>query len=263
MFRTDHGLQVGGALRPQCNFFHNVMNRFVYMVIFLLVAGGAFAQPGTGMEPHKVSTLVDTMTVMPYLTASMNLFSGQAFLANASGPGIGGGISFDLTKVGQKVGFMFDFAFQDMYGVAQNGSCISSLVATAPVSPSADAYQYWDYLLFEPFIKIQTNSKRMGYFMIGASVGMAVQSETVLIAPGYPYEYEKWDDTPFGNRFRLDLRAGVGVELAKIGKHSLILEARAGYPLTNEISNYPNECTGGILGNWRIITIQGNLGLRL
>jgi hypothetical protein len=234
------------------------MNRIAFVVIFLLVAGEAFAQPGTGVEPHKTSTLVDTMTVMPYLTASMNLFSGQAFLANASGVGAGGGISFDLTKIGQKAGFMFDFAFQDMYGVAQNGGYISSLVTgTGGVSPSANAYQYWDYLLFEPFLKIQTNSKRMGYFMIGASFGMSVMSETVNIAPGYPAEYQNWASTPFGNRFRLDLRAGVGVELAKIGNHSLMLEARAGYPLTNELTD------GNGTGDWRIITIQGNLGLRL
>jgi hypothetical protein len=240
------------------------MKRFAYTVILLLACGEAYAQPGTGVPPHKVPTLVDSMTVMPYLTGSLNLFSGQAFLANASGPGIGGGVTFDFTKTGQKAGFMFDVAFQDMYGAAQNGDCIGSLVTgSSGVSPSADAYQYWDYLLLEPFLKLQTSSKQTGYFMIGASFGMALLSETVSIAPGYPYKYTFWDGTPFGNRFRLDLRAGVGVQLAKIGTHALILEARAGYPLTNEISNYPNECTGGVLGNWKIITIQGNLGLRL
>ncbi len=235
------------------------MKRFACLVLFLLTASEAFAQQGVGVEPHKVPTLVDTVTVMPYLTASLNLFSGQAFLANATGPGAGGGILFDLTKEGQKIGFMFDFAFQDMYGVSQNGSYISSLVTgDSGVNPSATAYHYWQYLLFEPFLKFQTKGKRLGYFMLGASFGFAVESETVSIAPGYPYEYQSWDATPFGNRFRLDLRAGVGVELGKIGNHSLVIEFRAGYPVTNEISNY-----GGSSGSLRIITIQGNLGLRL
>jgi hypothetical protein len=240
------------------------MKRSLFLVILLLAGAEAFAQPGTGVPPRRVPTVGDSLTVMPYLTGSLNLFSGKAFLANATGPGFGGGVTFDFTKEGQKAGFMCDIAFQDMYGAAQNGDCIGSLVTgSGGVSPSADAYQYWQYLLLEPFLKLQTSSKRTGYFMIGASFGMAVQSETVSIAPGYPYKYTSWDGTTFGNRFRLDIRAGVGVELAKIGTHALILEARAGYPLTNEISNYPNECTGGELGNWKIITIQGNLGLRL
>ncbi len=235
------------------------MMRFAIAAILLVAAGEAFAQAGTGVQPNRVPTLVDSVTFMPYLTASLNLFSGQAFLANASGPGFGGGITFDLTKEGQKVGFMFDFAFQEMYGVAQNGSVLSPLVTLdTSISPSANAYHYWQYLLFEPFLKFQTSSKRMGYFMIGASLGFAVESETVSIAPGYPNEYQIWNDTPFGNRFRLDIRAGVGVELAKIGTHSLMLEARAGYPVTSEISNY-----GSSSGSLRIITIQGNLGLRL
>jgi hypothetical protein len=238
-----------------------VRKRFAFLVILLLAGGEAFAQDPSSVEgkTNKVPVLFDTMTVMPYLTVSMNLFSGQAFLADASGPGFGAGITFDLTKEGQKTGFMFDFAFQEMYGVAQNGSFISPLVTgDTGVNPSANAYHYWQYLLFEPFLKLQTSSKRTGYFMIGASCGFAVESETVSIAPGYPYEFQNWDQTSFGHRFRLDLRAGVGVELAKIGSHSLMLEARAGYPLTNEISNY-----GGSTGSLRIITIQGNFGVRL
>jgi hypothetical protein len=234
------------------------MKRFAIMVMLLFAVGEAIAQPGVGVPQRKNSTLVDSMTVMPYLTGSLNLFSGPAFLANASGPGFGGGITFDLTKEGQKMGFMFDFAFQDMYGVAQNGNSLSSLATgVSGVSPSANAYQYWDYVLFEPFLKLQTSSKRTGYFMIGASFGMSVLSETVSIAPGYPTEYQNWAGTPYGNRFRLDLRAGVGVQLAKIGTHALMLEARAGYPITEELSN------GSGSGDWRIITIQGNLGLRL
>jgi hypothetical protein len=207
---------------------------------------------------RKVPTLVDTVTIMPYLTASLNLFSGGAFLASASGPGAGAGIEFDLTHTGQKFGLLFDFAFQDLYGVGQNGSFISPLVSgDTGVSPSANAYHYFQYLLFEPFLKIQTKSKRMGYFLIGASLGFAIESETVSIAPNYPYEYQYWDQTPFGNRFRFDLRAGLGVELGKIAGHPFMLEVRAGYPITSAISNY-----NGPAGNWRIISMQANLGLR-
>ncbi len=248
--------------KPDRNLFYCAMKCFACLVLFLLTAGEAFAQDPSIIEAQKaekVPTLVDTLTIMPYLTGSLNLFSGKAFYANGTGPGIGGGIAFDLTKEGQKTGFMFDFAFQDMYGLSQNGSSISPLVTgDSGVSPAANAYHYWQYLLFEPFLKLQTKSKRMGYFMIGASFGFAVESETVSIAPGYPYQYQHWDQSPWGNRFRLDIRAGVGVELAKIGKHSLMLEARAGYPVTSEISNF-----GGSSGSLRIITIQGNLGLRL
>lgn len=223
------------------------------------------ADTSTEIVPtRKVHPLFDTVTVMPYITGSLNLFSGGAFLANATGPGIGGGILFDLTNVGQKTGFMFDFAFQDMYGVGINGSYLSPLVTgDTGVTPSANAYHYWQYLLFEPFVKFQTKGKRLGYFMVGASLGFAILEETVSIAPGYPYEYQNWDATPFGHRFRADLRVGVGVELAKIGSHSLILEARAGYPITKEITNYNFIGGTGTSGDWRIITIQGNLGLRL
>ena len=227
-------------------------------ILSLLAASGAFAQQGTGVPPRKVPMLVDTMTIMPYLTGSLNLFSGQAFLANATGSGFGGGLSFDLTKQGQKAGLMFDFAFQDMYGIAQNGNSIR--ISNDSILGSADAYHYWYYVLFEPFLKLQTSGRQKGYFIIGASMGFAVFAETVSIGEGAT-QIQKWGDTPYSSRFRFDLRAGVGVELAKIHGHELILEARAGYPLTNELSNLENA--GGVAGNWKIVTIQGNLGLRL
>jgi hypothetical protein len=222
----------------------------------------ALAQKAGGiLSPTvRVPTLVDTMTMMPYVTASLNLFSGKAFLANATGPGVGGGLMFDLTKDGQKTGFMFDFAFQDMYGAAQNGNCVN--ISGDTILEPANAYHYWQYLLFEPFLKLQTSAKQKGYFMIGASVGFAVLAETVSIGQDLT-QFARWDQSRFGNRFRLDLRAGVGVQLGKIAKHALILELRGGYPVMNAISNYANACTGGEIGNWRIITFQANLGLKL
>lgn len=233
------------------------------VLLAFFCCGAAVAQePGGGIlspTPHTPA-LFDTMTVMPYLTASLNLFSGQAFLANATGPGVGGGLLFDLTKDGQPAGFMFDFAFQDMYGVAQNGNCVN--ISGDSVLAPADAYHYWQYLLFEPFLKLQTHGKQKGYFMIGGSFGFAVLSETVSIGQTLT-QFAHWDQSPFGSRFRFDLRAGLGVQLAVIHGHALILEARAGYPLTNVISNYTNACTGGTLGNWHIITFQANLGLKL
>ncbi len=235
-------------------------------IVFLLAA--AFCRPATAQQSGggilspvpKVPTLVDTMTMMPYLTASLNLFSGKAFLANATGMGIGGGLLFDLTKDGQRTGFLFDFAFQDMYGVAQNGSCVN--ISGDTILESANAYHYWQYLLFEPFLKLQTPGKQKGYFMIGASFGFAVLSETVSIGQDLT-QYARWDQSKYGSRFRLDLRAGVGEQLANIDGHALILEVRAGYPVTNEISNYANVCTGGDIGNWKIVTLQANVGLKL
>ena len=223
---------------------------------------GLAQEPGGGiLSPiPPAPALFDTMTVMPYLTASLNFFSGQAFLANATGAGGGGGLLFDVTKNGQPAGFMFDFAFQDMYGSAQNGNCVN--ISGDSILAPANAYHYWYYLLFEPFLKLQTHGKQNGYFMIGGSFGFAVLSETVSIGQTLT-QFAHWDQSSFGNRFRFDLRAGIGLQLAAIHGHALILEARAGYPLTNEISNYANACTGGTIGNWHVVTLQANLGLKL
>jgi len=219
--------------------------------------------PVTAPKQPEVPVLFDQMTIMPYITGSLNLFSGMTFPEPATGAGIGGGLSFDVTKKGQKAGLMFDFAFQDMAGFAANGSFIQLQRLYGikdAVTQVADAYHYWYYLLFEPYLKLQGGA-RNGYFIIGASFGMAVLGETVNKGQGIT-QFIDWSNSPYGNRFRLDLRAGIGVELAKIGKHEMILEARAGYPLTNVISNYP---TGnlGVPGSWRIITMQANLGLRI
>jgi hypothetical protein len=244
---------------------------FVFLLAGMSALGAskASAQSPVGTETPippkpKVATLVNTVTIMPYITASLNLFSGKAFPANATGIGYGGGLAFDLTDPGQRVGFLFDFAFQDMRASAQNGNCITGInnaTNTDSLLGPANAYHYWRYILFEPFLKFQ-GAKKNGYFLIGASLGFAVLSETESRGITST-EYVLWDGTPFGNQFRLDIRAGLGVELAKIGTHELILEARAGYPVTNVISNFQNACTGGEIGSWRIITVQANLGLRV
>jgi hypothetical protein len=236
---------------------------FAFLLLLLSGVREASSQTpaGTSTEPAKpkVATLVNTLAVMPYITGSLNLFSGKAFPANATGIGYGAGLAFDMTQKNEKLGFFFDFAFQDMRGSAQNNG--SSVQGSDSVLAPATAYHYWQYILFEPFLKIQ-GEKKNGYFLIGASLGYAVLSETVSRG-ATTTEYALWNEGPFGNQFRFDLRAGIGVKLADIGKHDLILEARAGYPLTNVISNYQNASTGGEAGNWRIITIQANLGLRL
>ncbi|GEM_PF-2419932 len=244
-------------------------SRVIAAVRVLVLAAAFFAHlslahaqtPEKGVPP-PVTPLFDKVTIMPYVTGSLNLFSGKAFPANATGAGFGGGLSFDLTKEGQKVGLMFDFAFQDMRGFGANGSCIQlNPDPNDSLIEPADAYHYWQYVLFEPFLKFQGGA-RNGYFMIGASFGLAVISETENKGVTYT-DYSFWDHSEYATRFRLDIRAGLGVKLADIGKHQLILEARAGYPITNAISNYASRCTGGELGNWRIITMQANLGLRI
>ncbi len=236
----------------------------IVLLLSLAWETSVLAQDGGGIltPAPRVPTLFDTVTVMPYVTGSLNLFSGKAFPLNATGPGIGGGLTFDFTNEGQKFGLMLDFAFQDMYGFAQNGNCVNPIAGQDSILEPANAYHYWQYVLIEPFLKIQTKGRQKGYFIIGASVGLAVLSETVSKGQTVT-QFAQWDQSPYGNVFRLDLRAGLGVELAKFGRHELVLEARAGYPLTNVISNYTNACSGGDIGNWRIVTFQVNLGLRV
>ena len=223
------------------------------------------AQSGVGVS-DRVPQLVNSVVIMPYVTGSYNSFSGKAFPEPAKGMGFGGGLTFDLTDTG-KSGFMFDFAFQDMRGAAQNGSCVIPGLGGVPVGDtniqSADAYHYWQYVLFEPFYKFQ-GAKKNGYLLLGLSLGYAVLSETVSTPVSGPSQYTLWSGSPNGNPFRLDIRAGIGIKLADIGKHQLIFEARAGYPVFGVInSNYVSACSGGDVGGWRIITFQGNLGLRI
>jgi len=238
------------------------------LAILLGSRGTAISQVRDGVGTPRMTTLVNTVTIMPYLTGSFNTFSGLAFPATAKGLGFGGGLTFDLTDSGQSAGLLFDFAFQDMRGAAQNGGCyIPGLSGGNPAQDTlvqpADAYHYWQYILFEPFLKLQGHNKN-GYLLLGVSLGYAVLSESINIpASPSPQQGTLWNGTPYGNQFRLDLRIGLGAKLAQIGTHQLILEMRAGYPVTNAIKSYANLCSGGGTGSWRIITLQANLGLRI
>jgi len=241
------------------------MTKFAQLLISLailgIVASNAFAQPQSGVITPTVPTLVKKVTIMPYITASMNLMSGKAFSNNATGLGFGGGLTFDLTEDGQKAGLMFDFAFQDMRGFAANGSCVKPVAGNDSLLEPANAYHYWQYIMFEPFLKLQ-GTQRKGYFIVGASFGFAILSETVSKGTKST-EYILWSGSPYSNLFRLDMRLGLGVELGNIGTHKLVLEARAGYPVTKVITDYANLCNLGETGDWRIITLQANLGLRI
>lgn len=232
--------------------------RVVLIALMCFVALPVFGQqPGTGVPP-QVPTLVKELHIMPYITASYNTFSGKAFPIAAHGVGFGAGLAFDLTSAEQRLGVYFDFAFQDMRGYAKNGSCVH---ANDTVLNPADAYHYWQYVLFEPFLKIQRGDGR-GYFLVGASFGFANRSQTDSKGETRT-ESSSWEGSESGNQFRLDVRAGLGVKLAEFSGHALIFEGRVGYPITAAISDYKNACGGGELGSWRIVTLQGNLGLRI
>ncbi|MEO6940132.1 MAG: hypothetical protein ABI444_08360 [Candidatus Kapaibacterium sp.] len=227
----------------------------------LLVAGEVFAQTKSDVPPAPVPTLVKNVYFMPYVTGSGNFHSGEAFPKSASGLGYGFGLAFDLTEDGQKTGFYFDFAFQDMRAAANDGSCMTQRTTDSLLS-SVRAEHYFRYAMVETFVKLQ-GAKSNGYFLLGASFGYATTALTFSRGL-YRDEPVDWKGVDNFNPFRLDIRAGLGVILANIGKHKLILEARVGYPITNAITGYRNICTGnGIDGNWKIITLQANLGLRL
>lgn len=199
------------------------------------------------------------MFFMPYLTVSYNRMTGAAFSQAASGIGYGGGIAFDLTKDGQKSGFYFDIAFQDMRAAADQGVCMNDEFTELLTSERAE--HYYQYVMLEPFLKLQ-GERANGYFLIGGSIGYAVKS--LLIKNGDTRdEYSNWGSQEFHNAFRFDIRAGLGLILANIGAQKLILEARVGYPLTTAISDFRSFCDDtGLAGNWRIITLQANVGLR-
>jgi hypothetical protein len=207
-------------------------------------------------------TTSENVHVMPYLTGSFNLHSGQAFPKSASGIGGGAGIAFDLTKKGDKVGFMFDLAFQDMRASAVNGSCIRF---TDTTFGSADAEHYFQYALFEGFLKVQ-GGRENGYILLGASLGYAMSSFTRVVSPfgSDRDQYSYWEGTNFGNSFRLDLRGGIGILPGNLFGYPLVLEGRIGYPITSAISDYGNICNlSAGPGDWSIVSLQFNLGVRL
>jgi hypothetical protein len=203
--------------------------------------------------------IVENVFFMPYVTGSMNLHSGQAFPKTANGTGYGFGVAFDLTKDGQKSGFYFDFAFQNMRAVAEDGICANDEIDTLLTSVRAE--HHFQYVVFEPFLKLQ-GERANGYFLVGGSFGYAVQALTFKdgdVVDGT----SNWQRQSFHNPFRFDLRAGLGLILANFGQQKLILEGRVGYPLTNAISDLVGICNDtGEPGDWRIISIQANVGVR-
>ena len=216
--------------------------------------------------------VVKKVTVMPYATISYNLQSGEAFPKSAGGIGYGFGISFDLTQDKQPLGFYFDFAYQDMRAHAQDGG-IGRIAGHGDTAFSLPVTHYFAYVLLEAFLKLQSE-KSNGYFLIGLSAGLATSSLTDReggVSDGGPYsEFSDWNSTYVGsrlvgNKLRLDLRAGLGIKLGYISGHQLVLEARFGYPLTTAVSDWNDVSNSsvGSGGSWRVVTLQGNIGLRL
>ncbi len=243
-------------------------SRFLFESAQVPIARIAATDPEVGVGKPKFEGLVDNIYVIPYITGSYNIHSGKAFPKSASGLGFGGGLEFDFTEDGQKTGAMFDFAYQDMRAFAKDGSAAKRLVDDTLLS-TADAEHYFQYLLLEGFLKIQ-GAKKNGYLLLGASVGYATLMETVSRIPADPSNGlpEKsvaalWDGTEYATKLRVDIRAGLGLILANLGTHKLIMEARVGYPILNAISDYKNIASDGEIGSWKIITLQLNMGVRI
>jgi len=114
---------------------------------------------------HQETGLVRKIGVMPYVTLSYNLQSGQAFPKSATGVGYGFGIAFDFAPDKQPLGLYVDFAYQDMRASANDGACKlihdnDTIAQTVPVT------HYFSYALMEAFLKLQS-PKTNGYFLIG------------------------------------------------------------------------------------------------
>jgi hypothetical protein len=230
------------------------------LIAVICVAPSLLFAQGTKVERlPPVKGMVDNVFFMPYVTLSYNRMSGTAFLQSAGGFGYGLGMAFDLTKDGQKSGFYFDIAWQDMRAAADQGVCMNDEYPDLLTNERAE--HYYQYVLLEPFLKLQ-GERANGYFLVGASLGYAVKA--LLIKNGDTRdEYSNWTTQEFHNPFRLDIRAGLGLILANFGTQKLILEARVGYPVTAAISDFRSFCDdSGLAGNWRIITLQANVGLR-
>lgn len=249
------------------------LRRKRYMnLIVLSVLLFSFCFDGTVFAQSKDSTIrkkvprtdvgvVKSLTVMPYATISYNFHSGQAFPKGAQGVGYGFGIAFDLTEEKQPLGAYFDFAYQDMRAHATDGAC-KLLKETDTVTASVPVEHYFSYALFEGFLKLQS-LKNNGYFLIGASLGIATTSLTVKKG-GLTDEFSDWKGSTFSNSLRLDIRAGLGIKLFQVSGHQVVFEARFGYPITSAITDYHDACNGSDAhGPWRIVTMQGNIGLRL
>lgn len=240
----------------------------MFACLFLLTFTSAHAQISGKKDstvrkrvPREDIGIVKTLTVMPYATISYNFQSGQAFPKGAQGLGYGFGIAFDLTEEKQPIGAYFDFAYQDMRASVNDGAC-KLVKESDTVTETVPVKHYFSYALFEAFVKFQS-AKSNGYFLLGASAGIATTALTVKEGPGTPF-YSDWHGSDFYNSFRLDIRAGLGIKLGYISGHQLVFEARFGYPVTTVISEYHDICNGSTAhGSWRVVTMQGNIGLRL
>lgn len=239
------------------------MKNYLRILLILCVcafAGNLYAQE-TRVTKKVPKDSVETVHVMPYVTGSLNLHSGQAFAKSASGIGFGAGFELDFTPEKSKYGFLFDFAFQDMRAHAEDGTCLT----TTETSYTVRAEHYFQYALAEAFLKIQTG-KSNGYLMIGPSIGYATSSFTRAVSPKSTAEdqYSYWEGTSNGNQLRLDIRGGLGIVLGQIGKHQLVVEGRFGYPILAAITDYSNVCNPSRTpGDWRIVSLQFNFGVRI
>jgi hypothetical protein len=248
---------------PQYIIFRNI---FLSCLLSFIFSCTGFAQTKDSSVRKRVPRedigFVKTLTVMPYATVSFNIQSGQAFPKAAQGLGYGFGLAFDLTEDKQPVGAYFDFAYQDMRAHATNGTCALTSYSDT-VSQSLDVTHYFSYALLEGFVKLQ-NIKSNGYFLIGASLGVATTGLTVREGAVETEKYAEWKTVESYHTLRLDIRAGLGLNLGYISGHQLVFEARFGYPVTNVIGDYHDFCNGSAAhGSWRIVTLQGNIGLRL
>jgi hypothetical protein len=239
---------------------------FCAFALVMLISSPLFAQTrdssGSKRIPREDIGIVKSLTVMPYATISYNLQSGQAFPKGAQGLGYGFGLAFDLTEEKQPVGAYFDFAYQDMRAHATDGTCARTSY-TDTVSQSLPVTHYFSYALFEGFVKLQS-PKNNGYFLIGASAGIATTDLTVREGAIAEEKYTEWRTVETFHTLRIDIRAGLGIKLGYISGHQLVFEARFGYPVTNVIGDYHDFCNGSDAhGSWRVVTLQGNIGLRL
>ncbi len=238
----------------------------LFVISLVFFATEVFAQtPTIGDTTQRAKRplpdgIVKKVTIMPYATISANFQSGQAFPKSAQGIGYGFGIAFDMTEEKQPLGFYFDLAYQDMRASVDDGACKpinpdDSVSVTVPVS------HYFSYALIETFLKLQSE-KANGYFLVGFSTGVAINQLTVKRGEGKEV-YSDWSAQSFANAFRFDLRAGLGIKLFKIDDNPVVFEARFGYPITAAISDYNDYCNGNnASGPWRVLSLQGNIGVR-
>jgi hypothetical protein len=244
--------------RSKRSFYFSAISVFLMAICVLPELLSAQSQTKVERLPPAKGA-VENVFFMPYITGSFNRMSGGAFSQNAGGIGYGLGLAFDLTKDGQKSGLYFDLAYQDMRATAEQGTCMNDEYDSLLTTERAD--HYYQYVLLESFLKLQ-GERANGYFLIGGSIGYAVKA--LLVKNGDTRdEYSNWGNQEFFNPLRIDIRAGLGLILANFGSQKLILEARVGYPITNVLTDFRSFCDDtGLAGNWRIITMQANVGLR-